>query len=166
MQACTCMLIWHCVIILLTWLKVWPTSMQSVETLNELIASMFGPVEGRRHDALMLAESGLSDQLKHFSQPNGEPYVIYSNPAYGLSRHILAPFRGASLTREQQEFHKAMSNVRISVEWGFNNANILPSSIIGKTFFCNLLESIIWWHHYWLTVTLVCMALSPAPILM
>ena len=93
--------------------------MQSVDTPNGLIANMFGPVEGRRHDAFMLGMSGLSDQLQQFNQPNGEPYVIYGDPAYGLSRNILAPFRGACLTAEQQEFNKSMSRVRISVEWGF-----------------------------------------------
>ena len=93
--------------------------MQSVETPNGLIANLFGPVEGRRHDAFMLRISGLSDQLRQFNQPNGEPYVLYGDPAYGLSRNILAPFRGARLTAEQQEFNKSMSRVRISVEWGF-----------------------------------------------
>ena len=94
--------------------------MQSVETPNGLIANMFGPLEGRRHDAFMLGVSGLSDQLRNFNQLNGEPYVIYGDPAYGLSRNILAPFRGASITPQQQEFNKAMSRVRISVEWGFS----------------------------------------------
>ena len=62
--------------------------MQSVETPNGLIANMFGPLEARRHDAFMLGVSGLSDQLRNFNQPNGEPYVIYSDPAYGLSQNI------------------------------------------------------------------------------
>ena len=90
--------------------------MQSVETPNGLIANMYGPVEGRWHDAFILGMSGLLDQLRNVNLPNGEPYVIYGDPAYGLSRNILAPFRGAV---QQQEFNKAMSGVRISVEWGF-----------------------------------------------
>ena len=93
--------------------------MQSVETPNGLIANMYGPVEGRWHDAFILGMSGLLDQLRNFNLPNGEPYVIYGDPVYGLSQNILAPFRGAVLTRQQQEFNKAMSGVRISVEWGF-----------------------------------------------
>ena len=51
--------------------------------------------------------------------PNGEPYVIYGDPAYGITRHIIAPFRGAHLTDEQEEFNARMSNVRECVEWGF-----------------------------------------------
>lgn len=93
--------------------------MQSVVTPNGLIAHMFGPIEGRRHDAFLLAASGLSDQLRHFDQPNGQPYVIYGDPAYGIARNILAPFRGAQLTPQEQEFNKSMSKVRISVEWAF-----------------------------------------------
>ena len=85
--------------------------MQSVETPNGLIANTFRPLEGRRHDAFMLGVSGLSDQLRNFKRPNGEPYVIYGDPGYGLSRNILAPFRGAYITPQQQEFNKAMSRV-------------------------------------------------------
>ena len=69
--------------------------MQSVDTPNGLIAHMFGPVEGRRHHAFMLGMSDLLGKLRKFNLPNGEPYVIYGDPAYGLSRNILSPFRGA-----------------------------------------------------------------------
>ena len=80
---------------------------------------MFGPLEGRRHDAFMLAESGLLAKLQRFHTLSGEPYVIYGDPAYGVSRHILAPFHGARLTPQQQDFNRAMSKVRVSVEWAF-----------------------------------------------
>ena len=93
--------------------------MQSVETPNGLIANMFGPMEGKRHDAFMLTVSGLADQIKHFQQANGDPFVLYGDPAYGLSLNILGPFRGAQLTSQQRAFNKSMSSVRVSVEWGF-----------------------------------------------
>ena len=57
--------------------------------------------------------------MRQFHQPSGEPYVLYGDPGYTLSRNILTPFRGAHLTAEEQEFNKSMSRVRISVEWGF-----------------------------------------------
>ena len=75
-------------------------------TPNGLIAHMFGPVEGRRYDAFMLGMSDLLKQLQRFTLPNGEPYVIYGDPAYGLSRNILSPFCGAHLTAGEQEFNK------------------------------------------------------------
>ena len=80
---------------------------------------MFGPIEGRRHDAFMLSVSGLPIKLRPLDQPNGQPYVIYGDPAYGLSRNILSPFRGVHLTPQEQEFNQKMSTVRVSVEWAF-----------------------------------------------
>ena len=67
----------------------------------------------------MLAESGLAPKLYQYNQGNGQPYVVYRDPAYGISRNILAPFRGAQLTTTEQDFNKSMSQVRISVEWTF-----------------------------------------------
>ena len=67
----------------------------------------------------MLGVSGLADKLRRFQKPNGEPYIIYGDPAYGLTRNILAPYRGVRLTDDQQEFNSQMSKVRTCVEWGF-----------------------------------------------
>ena len=81
---------------------------------NGIIAHLFGPVEGRRHD-----ESNLLPLLERMVKPNGDPYVVYGDPAYGITRHIISPFRGAHLTRPQQLFNAEMSKCRICVEWGF-----------------------------------------------
>ena len=96
---------------------------------NGLIANLFGPIEGKRHDSFMLGESGrLEEQLRHIRKPNGEPYVLYGDPAHGVTNNIMSPFRGADLTASQKHFNKAMSKVRVSVEWGFGNYdNILHS---------------------------------------
>jgi hypothetical protein len=80
---------------------------------------MFGPIEGQSHDAFMLGVSGIMDKLRRIQQPNGEPYVIYGDPANGITDNILAPFCGVDLTVAQKEFNKRMSKVRVSVEWGF-----------------------------------------------
>ena len=80
---------------------------------------MFGPIEGHWHDAFMLGVSGLSAKLRRFVQPNGEPYVIYGDPAYGITQNIVAPFRQAHLADDEQEFNTRMSRVRTCVEWGF-----------------------------------------------
>ena len=73
---------------------------------------MFGRIEGRRHDAFMFGESGLTSKPRRLQKPNGEPYVIYGDPDYSLTRNILAPFRGAHLTDDEQEFNRRMSKVR------------------------------------------------------
>ena len=86
---------------------------------NGSIANLFGPLEGRRHDSFMLGESGLEEKLRHITKPNGEPYVLYGDPAYGVTNNIISPFKGGDLTVTQNHFNKAMSKVRVSVEWGF-----------------------------------------------
>ena len=86
---------------------------------NGLIAHMFGPVEGRRHDAFILAESCLLSKLQQFKKPNGEPYIIYGDPAYGVTAQVLSPYRTNGLTAVEQEFNRRMSAVRVSVEWTF-----------------------------------------------
>ena len=88
---------------------------QSVVAPNGLICHLFGPLEGRRHDAFynnMLRESGLLEELERkMNKANGDPYVIYGAPAYPVRRHILAPFRNAQLTPAEQNVIEAMSVV-------------------------------------------------------
>ena len=87
---------------------------------NGIICHLFGPLEGRRHDAFILRESGLLGRLdQKMVKANGEPYVIYRDLSYPVRRHIIAPFRGARLTPDEQGFNEAMSAVRTSVEWGY-----------------------------------------------
>ena len=93
--------------------------MQCVVAPNRLIAHMFGPIEGRRHDAFMVGASSLTAKLQQVNQGNGQPYVVYGDPAYGVNRYVLAPFRGAQLSQQQLDFNKSMSQVRICVEWTF-----------------------------------------------
>ncbi len=95
--------------------------MQSVVSPNGMICHLFGPVEGRRHDALILTESSLLRILERsMDKANGEAYVLYGDPAYPVNRHILAPFRGARrLTQQEELFNKDMSCVRACVEWAF-----------------------------------------------
>ena len=101
--------------------RVHSLKFQSVVAPNGLIANLFGPVEGRRHDAAMLVMSGLLDELEEYSYaPNGEALCIYGDPAYPLRQHLQCPFRQRqALTPEQQAFNQSMSKVRVSVEWVF-----------------------------------------------
>ncbi len=95
---------------------------QSVVTPNGLIANLYGPVEGRRHDSAMLAMSDLLPQLEqHSFSPDGQALCIYGDPVYPLRVHLQSPFRRAPLTPEQQLFNESMSQVRVSVEWVFGD---------------------------------------------
>lgn len=80
--------------------------LQSIVAPNGLIAHLFGPVEGKRHDAFMLGISGLYPHLSRIIKPNGNLYVVYGDPAYVICQHILSPFRGANLTQLQQQFNR------------------------------------------------------------
>lgn len=76
--------------------------------------------EGRMHDARMLAESNLYDDLQNFAlSPTGRQMCVYGDPAYPLRVHLQAPFRIGILTRQMHDFNESMSASRISVEWLF-----------------------------------------------
>jgi len=79
-------------------------------------------LEGRKHDAGMLADSRLLNDLQAFaSSPLGNPYCIYGYPAYPLRVHLQAPFRNRALTPQMMDFNQSMGSVRESVEWLFND---------------------------------------------
>ena len=81
------------------------------------IASLFGPVEGRRHDSGMLVDSGLLQELLQYSfAPDGTPLCVYGDRAHPSRVHLQGPFKGANLTQAEQQFNKAMSQVRVSIE--------------------------------------------------
>ena len=102
--------------------KVHGIKFQSVAAPNGLIANLFGPVEGRRHDSAMLARSGLLQMLERYSiARDGSILCIYGDPAYPLRPQLQRPFRSAQITPLQNEWNKAMSKVRVSVEWVFGD---------------------------------------------
>ena len=102
--------------------KVHALKFQSVVAPNGLIANLYGPIEGKRHDSGMLAMSRLLGKLQtHSHGVNGNLLCIYGDPAYPLRPHLQAPFRGAVLTPDQHAWNKSMSVVRVSVEWVFGD---------------------------------------------
>ena len=95
---------------------------QSIVAPNGLIANLFGPVEGCRHDSAMLAMSQIYPQMQQFSRDqNGRPMCIYGDPAYPHRPQLQGPFKGNNLTPLQKQYNKAMSEVRASVEWVFGD---------------------------------------------
>ncbi|GFN75250.1 hypothetical protein PoB_000175600 [Plakobranchus ocellatus] len=74
----------------------------------------------------MFHESGIITTLEEtMNRPDGTPLCLHCDPAYPLRPHVMKPFMGARLTREQEEFNENMSRVRISVEWGFGKISNL-----------------------------------------
>ncbi|CAG2231528.1 unnamed protein product [Mytilus edulis] len=84
---------------------------QSIVTPNGIISNLFGPLEGRRHDAGMLRESDILTQMRvHMTSPEGRIFCIYGDPAYPVTDgYIIAPFRGGVISRNQMIFNKRMS---------------------------------------------------------
>lgn len=70
----------------------------------------------------MLKMSGLLEQLPVYSLRNtGAPLCIYGDPAYPLRVHLMAPYRSANITPNQDAFNISMSSVRVGVEWVFGD---------------------------------------------
>ena len=102
--------------------RVHALKFQSIVAPNGLIANLFGPVEGRRHDSGMLADSNLLTTLQqHSFDLNGNPLCVYGDPAYPLRVHLQAGFKGANLTPQEVIFNQRMSEVRVAVEWVFGD---------------------------------------------
>ena len=102
--------------------KVHAIKFQSVATPNGMVANLFGPVEGRRHDSTMLARSGLLPTLvQNAVDRNGAPLCIYGDPAYPLRPQLITGFRGNNVTPLQRNWNKAMNESRTSVEWVFGD---------------------------------------------
>ncbi|KXJ18454.1 uncharacterized protein LOC110232447 [Exaiptasia diaphana] len=95
---------------------------QSVTLPSGMIAHLCGPFEGKKHDAGMLRESQLLNDLqRHAFSTTGNPMCLYGDPAYPLRVHLLAPYKHARLTPQEQAFNTSMSTVRESVEWLFGD---------------------------------------------
>ena len=70
----------------------------------------------------MLADSGLLRDLEqHAFSTTREPVALYGDPAYPLRVHLQVPYRGAGITLRMELYNKAMSAVRMSVEWLFGD---------------------------------------------
>ena len=70
----------------------------------------------------MLADSGLLRDLEQYAfSTTREPMALYGDPAYPLRVHLQVPYRGAGITPQMELYNKAMSAVRMSVEWLFGD---------------------------------------------
>ena len=96
---------------------------------NGLIANLFGPVEGCRHDAGMLSESGLLNALQTYAHTrNGNPLCIYGDLVYPLCPQLMCPCRqgdyAGPLTPQMRAFNALMSSARTSVAWLFGDVSM------------------------------------------
>ncbi|OWY97970.1 hypothetical protein PHMEG_00031380 [Phytophthora megakarya] len=90
---------------------------QAITTPDGMIVHMFGPAEGRAHDLTLLEDSGVETIIEEDQRFRG--YLLYGDPAYGQTNVFASPFDKVGATREEKDVNKSLSQVRISVEWGF-----------------------------------------------
>ncbi|KIJ42138.1 hypothetical protein M422DRAFT_171553 [Sphaerobolus stellatus SS14] len=102
------------------WKRIHCLKYHAVISPDGLVIHMHGPVDGRRHDETVYKESGLANLLdKHFWTRDGRPLFIYGDPAYSVGAHVMSPFKGPFISREEQAFNTKMSRIREPVEWLF-----------------------------------------------
>ena len=103
--------------------KVHAIKFQSVAVPNGLVANLYGPVEGKRHDSYMLNQSDLYNQLVQYAvDTKGNVLCIYgADPAYPHRPQLQRPFQGPRITQDEKDWNTAMSKVRASVEWVFGD---------------------------------------------
>lgn len=97
---------------------------QSIVTPDGMIAYLYGPFVGKRHDARMLTESGLIDvlqQLMPADASNGPVYSLYGDLAYPQSIWLFGGFLNPDRDSLEAQFNRQMSAACIAVEWGFND---------------------------------------------
>jgi len=96
---------------------------QSITTPDGLIANLYGPMNGNRHDSFMLGQSAVLDQLKNLMPRHADGtdniYALYGDPAYPRSIYLFGGFRNPPPGSAEARWNARMSSVRVSVEWGF-----------------------------------------------
>jgi hypothetical protein len=90
---------------------------QSIVIPNGLIANLYGPEPGRRHDAFMLKRSGILGKLDEII--GADKLYLYGDSGYPLRGKLITPHLGSNLTIEKRAFNETMSKLRICVEWEF-----------------------------------------------
>ena len=82
----------------------------------------FFTLEGRRHDAGILHDSGLLYNLEAYAYSATGPLMcLYGDPAYPLRVHLQGPFWNPQLTPLMEAYNSSMSSVKVSVEWLFGD---------------------------------------------
>ena len=84
---------------------------------NGLIACLWGPMNGNRHDSHMLRESNLLNQLVDLNLVKGGVYGLYEDPTYPQCQYIFSGFNNIGANNILALWNTLMSKVREVVEW-------------------------------------------------
>jgi hypothetical protein len=92
---------------------------QAVLLPDGMFGMLYGPVEARRHDVILLRESGLYNIFQN--SPVLHDYFIFGDMGYVNSKWLLTPVKGILLDGQQAKWNKLCRTARITVEWSFGN---------------------------------------------
>ena len=91
---------------------------QSILLPNGIIANVWGPAEGRRHDWYMVAESEIQQPIRDLNAGFSTNFCTYGDKGYMQSDFIMAPFKG-NVSSAEKQMNDDMVMARMSVEYGF-----------------------------------------------
>ena len=84
------------------------------------IACLYGLVPAKTHDARLLRESQLVEQLQTVMPEDGtnQIYALYGDLAYAQNAYVLGGFCNVATNSDEAAYNRLLSSVRITVEWG------------------------------------------------
>ena len=96
---------------------------QSVTVPEGFIAYSKGPWTAQTHDAWMLRESQLMEELEDIMPANGDGvvYAMYGDLAYAKSIYLIGGFQKPTIGSDEVLFNRQIGSVHITVEWGFRD---------------------------------------------
>ena len=80
---------------------------------DRFIVCLFSPVPAKTHDAKLLHESELLDQLEEIMPPDGDStiYTLYGDLAYAQSMYLIGGFRNAAIGMDKALYNCIMSSM-------------------------------------------------------
>ena len=117
----TCRPIYHQHLVYMRFKKCHGLKFQSVLIPDGFIACLYGPVPAKTHNARLLRESQLLEQLQTVMTEDGNNpiYALYGDLAYAQSAYVLGGFRNVDTNSDEAAYNRLLSSVHITVEWGF-----------------------------------------------
>ena len=117
----TCRPIYHQRVVYTRFKKCHGLKFQSVLVPDGFIACLYGPVPAKTHDARLLRESQLVEQLQAVMPEDGtnQVFALYGDLAYAQNAYVLGGFRNVVPNSDEAAYNRLLSSVRITVEWGF-----------------------------------------------
>lgn len=95
----------------------------SIITPDGLFSYLGGPFVGRHHDMFMWQQGDLEERLSRLVPD----YYLYGDSGFAVLNSLVGPYRAPEPGSIEQTFNIMMSQVRVTVEWGFGRVlNLFP----------------------------------------